>query len=241
MNETSSPTHKGTDLDVASGPYRREPDAARDLRELEGMATDVAIAVAPTRRPEAVVALLRVWAARNETDAAWRLAEILVKGIQPFLRKFLAAYDWLGQDAREDLAHDLALRLYEEWFASNGQHAFWEIRFWHCLRLRIIDLLRKGRFAAADLLPGDELLGMMSVARRDPRRPTHASHQPDVERIAALAILARLDEPLRRTFVLKHYAQWTDDEIATEMGVTSRTVRNWLHRARKGLDDMLRR
>lgn len=196
---------------------------------------DSAIANAPTRRPEAVVALLRMWAAQDEMDGAWRLAEILVRGIQPFLRKSLARYAWLSPDAREDLARDLALRLYEEWFAGDGQHAFWEIRFWHCLRLRIIDLLRKGRVAASDLVPGAELIETMSGVSGG------ALQQPDVDRIAALALLAKLDEPLRRTFVMKHYAQFTDDEIADVMGVSARTIRNWLQRARKSLSEMQRR
>lgn len=234
MDETT-PTCCRSDLSLAGGRYQRELEADSDLEALLAMSPQAALASAPTRRPEAVVALLRIWAAQNDTEHAWRLAEILVVVTEAYVRKSLAGFPWIGSDAREDISHDLALRLYEEWFASDGRYAFWEVRFWHCLRLRIIDVLRKGRFASPDVMPSDETIEGLA---QDPRR---RSQSDEIERIAALALLDRLDDRVRRVFILKHYAQWTEEEIAEEMKVSSRTIRNWLHRARRSLDAMLRR
>jgi RNA polymerase sigma factor (sigma-70 family) len=56
------------------------------------------------------------------------------------------------------------------------------------------------------------------------------------ERSAMIAdALASLGEPLRTALWLYYREEWTEKEIADHLGCTSRTVRNYLRRARERL------
>ena len=60
---------------------------------------------------------------------------------------------------------------------------------------------------------------------------------PAPERVEVREALRALPEQERRAFVLYHYEDWPQDEIAQTLGVTDRTVRNLLVRAQKRLEE----
>lgn len=201
------------------GSYTREEQAAAELVDLRQMHPRHVLSSVKERRPEALVTILREWLRNGDEENAWQLCERLVVGIEPVVRSRLAAYRWIDWDTREDILHDLAVRLYDEWMSSDRRHAFWEVRFWHCLRLRIIDVLRTRR-------PNETAAGFTASG---PSNVPDASVSPQEWAVAMLS-LSRLPEQTRRVFVMKYYEGWTEDEIAAMMGVTSRTIRNWIRR-----------
>jgi len=211
--------------------YVPEPDARGDLCELLALPVVEALRSAPDRRPEALVAYLRARLSAGDEVTAWHVCESLLRITAPYLVRQLGKWRWIDADTREDMKQDLAIRLYDEWFGRTGEHRFWEVRFWHCMRMRLIDTLRKRNpgFALVPLADTDSASGGAL--------PEPPARGPSVEeRAVALAVLGSLPEELRRVFLMKHYERLTEDEIAQRVGVTSRTVRNMLKRARDHID-----
>jgi RNA polymerase sigma factor (sigma-70 family) len=206
--------------------YVHEADTLADLRELEALPVRQAVRSAQSRRPEALVAYLRRLAAAGKTDAAWEIVEVLTVMIEPYVRGQLARWPWLDRDTKADVSHDLAVRLYQEWFRDGASATFWEIRFWHCVRLRLLDALRATCRTPA-VLPLDQT--DTAAGRPEPSVPG-----PSVEDAAtARAMLHSLPPNEQKVFWMKFYARMTEDEIAAQMGVSSRTVRNIVTRARR--------
>jgi RNA polymerase sigma factor (sigma-70 family) len=232
MNEADAttaqrPSHGRTE-------YVLEPATIAALEVLRPMRVAEAVREAPNHPPEAVVALIRVWIANDDRDGAWMLAERLIAGIQPYVRGVLNR-PYIDADTRDDIAADLACQLYQEWMSADGRHRFWEVRFFHCLKLRLCDAMRRvrGRQVQAtasieDLPDGVEIEAVESAVSPE-------------ERIDGLALLHRLPGDLHRVYWLKYYEQWTEAAIAAAFGVSSRTIRNWLRRARAMLDGQLQR
>jgi len=113
-------------------------------------------------------------------------------------------------------------------------HEFWEVRFGVCLKRRLIDVITRHRRVAEHevVLTADEA----DVGMDDPieRIPDLAALPPEMAAMARLA-LDSLAEPLRTAFYLYVREGWTEEKIARALNCTSRTVRNYLSRARDRL------
>ncbi len=111
---------------------------------------------------------------------------------------------------------------------STGPHnEFWECRFLTCFDRRVRSILRD--FSSSR--PSDAALDD-DIAETLPD-PQTVDWTDD---IAARVLLDRLPEPMRTAFYLKHYMGYKEESghgptIASTLGVSGRTVRNYLKKA----------
>lgn len=147
---------------------------------------------------------------------------------------FRVAYSLvLDDDAAADLVQDAFVRAYVSLARCRDRGHF---RVWllATLRNRGLDYLKEKRRA-------DLSLDIEGVARRaealgaqtDPQDDRHAM------RTALESALARLSEPLREAFVLRHVEQLSVEETASVLGTSISAVKMRVHRAREQLQDWL--
>jgi RNA polymerase sigma-70 factor (ECF subfamily) len=147
---------------------------------------------------------------------------------------FRVAYSLvLDHDAAADLVQDAFLRAYVSLAQCRDPRSF---RVWllAMLRNRGLDYLKEKR-------RGDLSLDVDGVARR--AESLGAQTEADADRLAlrtALeSALARLTDPLREAFVLRHVEQLSVEETASVLGTSISAVKMRVHRAREQLQDWL--
>lgn len=79
--------------------------------------------------------------------------------------------------------------------------------------------------------------GVTAMARHGP--PSHAT-EPSPDNVALVEALKQIPEAQRRAIVLHHLADLSVEEVATEMGVASGTIKARLSRGRASLANLLR-
>jgi RNA polymerase sigma factor (sigma-70 family) len=186
-------------------------------------------------RLESAVYCLRDALCRRDEDEAWRIAEILMERIKRTVTRRLAVWRSLSPDQRAEVEEELAVSLYTEWMSLDGRHEFWEVRFGVCLARAIsdhIDRVQRVRQNEMTLSATEDGEGGAS----DPWERFADESPMDAETSAiVMAALGALPVEQRTAFYLYHYADWTEERIARHMGVTSRSVRNYLSRAKHRL------
>jgi RNA polymerase sigma factor (sigma-70 family) len=188
-------------------------------------------------REETLVYLLRECAAEGDTETAWRIAEMLVERVSGHIGRQLGKWR-LPPDDADDCTRDLFTALFEALFDTGPGGEFWEVRFWVCLDRRLWNLIEK-RQAALDAqlreveAPDSGESGLESLLSR----VKDASVGPE-ERAVLSAALAHLNENERLAIYLTRVEglpEESDDPgrvtAATVLGVTGRSVRNYLKRA----------
>lgn len=232
----------GTCLRTLSRNYVREPQVVADIVALRAQPpsefwrraaiTDFREADCP--RLESLVYCLREFQRRGESTEAWRIIEVLERRIAGTITRYLARL-YLSADQREEITDDLVTTLYAEWLSDAPAHEFWEVRFQVCLKRKMIDVAtRHRRIATAEVSlsrPESEAEGLSDPLEQ---MPDPTARDPQTAAIV-LAALDSLPEPLRSAFYLYHAEQWTEESIARHLGVTSRSVRNYLRRAEQRL------
>ncbi|NUQ69228.1 MAG: helix-turn-helix domain-containing protein [Chthonomonadales bacterium] len=205
------------------GQYQREPHAIADLRRLMGMPAYAVPKAIADLSPEAGVCAFRIAYVMGLTGVSDQIVEALLYKCVPYILRRLPRYGVMY--ALEDIRSDLAVVLIEQWRRTDSCQEFWEVRFWHCLGLRIRDVVRPYcRFGERDAdgpSPFPETLQSMPSAVNVEEEAIHR------------VMLDGLPDNLRRAVVLRHRHGYTEGEIARRMGVTSRTIRNWLTKARE--------
>ncbi|HEX6133882.1 MAG TPA: sigma-70 family RNA polymerase sigma factor [Longimicrobiales bacterium] len=148
---------------------------------------------------------------------------------------FRVAYSLvLDDDVAADLVQDAFVRAYVNLARCRDPDRF---RVWllATLRNRGLDYLKEKR-------RGDLSLDADDVARRAEALGT-AAVSDDVERYAMRTALetalARLSEPLREAFVLRHVEQLSVEDTASVLGTSISAVKMRVHRAREQLQDWL--
>jgi DNA-directed RNA polymerase specialized sigma24 family protein len=117
---------------------------------------------------------------------------------------------------------------------------YWEVRFYHALKCLCFDVARRlSRTGKGELSwPAyvDEEGDLVEVDFADPDLV-----DPD-ERIFVAQALGRLDEPMRTAIYLRYIEEWPIHSqnpgaltISSALGVTDRTVRNYVKLGRKRL------
>lgn len=185
---------------------------------------------------ETLVYFLRQYQRRNDPDTAWKLAEILMERSSKFIRRQIACWKSLTQDNQDECIRDVTEQMILDLFNDGPNCEFWEIRFWLCLKRRILNRVQKYRrqreFEVPSVMTDNE--DNAYEADRDRRFADTATLSPQM-RAEINAALAILKENERTAFVLFYYEEWPQQEIARRLGVTDRTVRNLLMKAEERL------
>ncbi|MBC8102435.1 MAG: sigma-70 family RNA polymerase sigma factor [Cytophagales bacterium] len=240
--------------------YVREADVALQIQELSLAAernrrarlTQTGDRGSPDRlREETLVYFLREYDRRGDEETAWRIAELLIDRVSGHVARKLARWR-LTPDEADDCARDLFAALCEALFSREAAAEFWEVRFWVCLDRRLWNLIEK-RQAVRDneQRPGDAFLedaGGESVSEEASVLGRLADSGPSPETLAEhQEALALLTENERLAVFLCHVEGMPEESDDPErltaakiLGVTGRSVRNYLRRAEAKLRDWSR-
>lgn len=228
--------------------YVREPRVDAQMRTLCALAE-------PTRRArlvcldrddadfvaeETVVCCLREYARRGDDGFAWHLADILAQRVAGHVRRELARWRLTPEDA-DDCIRDLFALLFDAVFDTSETGEFWEVRFWVCLDRKLWNLAEK-RQREVDAFLADR------TADDGEERDDLLTRQADTTTIAPDALAehkaawATLAENERMALFLRHIEGLPEESedpatpsIARALGVTGRSVRNYLRRAESKL------
>jgi DNA-directed RNA polymerase specialized sigma24 family protein len=143
--------------------------------------------------------------------------------------------------AAEELVESVIAVLYQRILSSD--EPFWEVRFWICYERRLLTELSRYRAMVGrhnQLADSNRILEDSLVEPSG----TRAEWKDPAFRVVVSEGLAQLPDPLRTAFMLKHWAGFPECSvdpaeqatIAKVMGVTDRTVRNYLARAEQILN-----
>lgn len=221
--------------------YRREDPVERQLQGFEGLSPSGLVALAESASvqevsSETLVGLTRAFIRGGREDFASRVLRVLCRRVAGRTARHLDIWGVTIREAREDLTQDILRVLLECVVSVEPDQEFWECRFWTCFDRRARTLLRDAMRARAELSL-DETGESLSPALRD------TSVSVELKTETALALEA-LPEPVRTAFYLKHYGGYKEESsmpeeltIASILGVTGRTVRNYLRRAENILVD----
>lgn len=234
-------------------PYVREARVERQIRALlalDELARRARFAL-PDRNDadfvseEALVYCLRAYRRAGDDAMAWRLAEMLSERVASHVRRHIERWR-LGQDEGDECVRDLFVALWQAVFDDAPAGEFWEVRFWVCLDRRLWNLLEK-RQAAADLAEtgtgetdggGDEA----GETRESPLLRVVDPQLAPAERAELNEALALLTENERLAVYLCRVRGWLEESddsarpsAARILGVTGRSVRNYLKRAENKL------
>jgi RNA polymerase sigma factor (sigma-70 family) len=222
--------------------YTRESAVLVDIADLERLPAESFWQRAAMRdyqqagcpRLETLVYLVRSRARAGRTEDAWRIIDVLTRRVTPTIQNRFARVYGISRDQAEDLYEEVIAELYEAWLSEAPSDEFWEVRFGVCLDRKVIDAIKRYRrireneialaTVSDDGSPMDPLEQMPDPAALDPETAA-----------AVNAALDSLPEPLRTAFYMTEIAGFTEEATASHLGVTSRTIRNYLARARKHL------
>jgi DNA-directed RNA polymerase specialized sigma24 family protein len=189
-------------------------------------------------RLETLVAVARSYLRAGLDTDANRVLESIAGRLAGRIHRHLQVWGVRNADDRDDLVQELLHMTFSCIRSQGRDQEFWECRFWVCFDRRSQSLLRDWRQSRPHGVSLDE------IAENDPdilRAPAPVSI---ADRAVAREALARLPEPLRTAFLLKHLAGYKEESrdaseptIARSLGVTGRTVRNYLDRAAAILAD----
>jgi len=184
-------------------------------------------------RVEALVYFVRDLIGRGDTDGAWRIVGILIRRIDPNMRRFLSRLYGLNSQQKDEIVDDVVALLYAEWLSVEPAHEFWEVRFWVCLKRKLIEIIEKRKRVYAN---------EQSFATNEPGVNTGSIDQIEdayavdpAKAVVLKSALECLPDPLRTAFYLYHFVDWPEKAIANHLGVTDRSIRNYLTRARAQL------
>ena len=232
-----------------SSPYHRERRAEEEIQRLCGLGQrarkEMLLARHPAGDParlreETLVYALRECAARGDDEMAWGIAELLTERVSGHIARQLAKWRLPEEDA-DDVTRDLFALLFDVLFSREPSGEFWEVRFWVCLDRRLWNLVEK-RQASLDsqLSEGSEPTESESGESTLLRLPEVG---PGPEALAeygeALTVLAEHERLAVYLKYIEGLPEESDDpnrqSVARILGVTGRTVRNYLRRAEQKL------
>lgn len=181
---------------------------------------------------ETLVYFLRFYHRKSDSNAAWRVAELLIERSAKYIRRQVAVWKSLTQDQQEECIRDVQEQMLLDLFNDQPNCEFWEVRFWLCLKRRILNRVqkyRRQREFEVDTAPTHDEDNEYQ-ADRDSRFADTSALTPQ-QQAEIKAALATLKDNERIAFVLFYYHDWPQQDIANRLGVTDRTVRNLLTKA----------
>jgi DNA-directed RNA polymerase specialized sigma24 family protein len=216
--------------------------AASPRQRQQLLLTELPLNHAERLREETLVYAIRACAASGDSETAWLLAERLVERVSGHIGRQLAKWRMPPEDA-DDVTRDLFAVLFEALFSVEAAAEFWEVRFWVCLDRRLWNFCEK-RQASLDARKQESLVGeseevgeefLLRIADSGP------SIVSMVERSAAMEILTETERLAVYLRYIEGLPEESDDServtVAKLLGVTGRSVRNYLRRAEQKLRD----
>lgn len=194
-------------------------------------------------REETIVYFIRDCCLRGDADTAWQLAETLMDRVLLHIQRRLAHWRLSPEDA-EDCARDLFSDMAEALFDTDVAQEFWEVRFWVCLDRKLYNLIEKRqRTEDAEIRPSDQTAD--EGDDRDSDRLLSQLVDPSArpEEMAEFAEARRLltDTEWDAIYLVYYLGLPEESEdpdretAARTMGVTGRSIRNYLKRAKTKL------
>lgn len=234
--------------------YRREETVEREIlslcrlpdRQRRDELTRDHHRVADRRwREETLVYALREYARCGDDEAAWQIAEILTERIGGHVARQIARWRLSPEDA-DDCVRDLYAVLFDALFDRSSSAEFWEVRFWVCVDRRLWNLVEK-RQATTDAVAdefGETSEGDALESRLLRIADDSAGPEERAQRNAALALLADHERMAIYLKYVEGLVEESDDPermtIARMLGVSGRSVRNYLRRAEAKLQEWVR-
>ena len=186
---------------------------------------------------ETLVCLLRAWnrsARKGDKETAWQIADLLIERSARFIHAQVSCWQLSPQHV-DDCKRDVQIQMLQDLFNDSRGCEFWEVRFWLCLKRRLLNIVQKYRgVAQAEFAP-------VPVQDDEGHATDYFDKVADMEQLPAQTrvevreALRLLTEQERAAFVLYHYEDWPQEQIALQLKVTDRTVRNLLTRAQNRL------
>ena len=229
--------------------YQRERRTDEEIQQLCGARSRVRRERLLARQPagdaarlreETLAYALRECAARGDDETAWGIAELITERVSGHITRQLAKWR-LPQEDADDVTRDLFALLFEALFSREASAEFWEVRFWVCLDRRLWNLVEK-RQASLDAQlsegsePQESESGESSLLRVADGGPSPEALAEYGEALTVLAEHERLAVYLK---YIEGLPEESDDpnrqSVAKILGVTGRTVRNYLRRAEQKL------
>lgn len=194
-------------------------------------------------REETLVHFLRRARQAGDEPGASTIARAIARRVSGRLARMTCVWR-LGEpaDLAEDVIDEILTDLYDQLFNCDDSQKFWEIRFWVCFNRRAINVLlrRRAELDQIDADEGDAASEEWERPRELPAAPNRID-QPETRALINDA-LSRLPENQRTAFLLKHWSGFQEEasadgapSIAVMMGVSGRTVRNYLAKASRAL------
>lgn len=184
---------------------------------------------------EALVYFVREFYLSGRGAEAGDLIDLVEERCRKRVARTLAAWSQLSAAQRDDCYNDLISQMFVALISMEAKDEFWEVRFWHCLDWKLSNIAQKYHVVAQNEFVPDTIRqedGKTYDYMDNVSSPARLSPEQRVLVQEALRVLT-VDQ--RTVFILFHYEQWTQEEIAKHIKVTDRTVRNRLESAEKRL------
>ena len=219
--------------------YRREPAVQALLDRWDAVKLRVKVPIRefgdPSTPLEALVAGARALLKAGLEAEAWTVVDVIARRVASRTYRHLAVWGVAGGSHHEDVTRDIVHMTFESVLSTAPQNEFWECRFWTCFDRRVRTILRDFSHRRQSDEPMD--------AAADQVADAGVTAVDWTDNIAARDLLGRLPEPMRTAFYLKHYAGYKEESVDTEqtistmLGVSGRSVRNYLKKAEQLLSE----
>ena len=191
-----------------------------------------AMETAPERwvEREALVALTRGFLRAGDKASADTVLEILFRRVSKGISGKISGWAGLTPEDRIDASRQMLVQIYEQVCELGPSAEFWECNFTWCLQKRLVTLWRRltertPSIASSVILhsDGEEWDRFEQIAD-----PVNGFSEIEVQGV----VESLTGGGKRAEAIFLRMSRYPEDEIALRLGVTSRTLRNWLADAR---------
>ncbi len=218
---------------IARADYAREAEVEADIVRLLALApaalaeaiksTDFRMSGTP--RMESLVYLLRECVWSDDKNQEKRYCKQLILRSTGRIRKLLQPVSWMGADALQEMEQEIVVRCIEVWQDTGEKQSFWEVRFFFALDRLVHSVMQHAAAERRRSIPLERVDDLAGAGNA----PSESA--AILDSLTIRQALAGMPAAARMAFVGVNLFGLTHTEIAHKMGVTDRTVRNYLSTA----------
>ena len=239
MSNTNRPIHDSAAPDFLFPLQKRTRNEAvtAQLTELSRLSRSAVLRQAhetdPDRRlaRETLVALVRGYERAGDTDAADAVLELLIQRIGPALGRTVSSWAGLTSEDKADAQRQMIVQICEQVGSLHPGAEFWECNFTFCFNKRLITLWRSLTERKVATVSAEIQSHNGETLNRLEQQPHPADALAEIE-LRDLAALVSGGSAKKAQAILLKTSGFSDEEIAARVGITSRTLRNWITEAR---------